>query len=366
MKLLVDAHCFDYKTTEGINTYLSGLYVALLKQAPDVEFYFMAANIEKVKSIFGQGENIHYIELSSKNKIYRLLFEIPHIIHKYGIDAAHYQYTSPLIKNCRTIITLHDILFKDYPSFFSLSYRLSKGLLFKLSAKRADLLLTVSEYSRDRISLHYHIPKARIFVTPNAVSSDFMHIDEREAKSFVGSKGIEKYLLYVSRIEPRKNQVALLRAYLDLNLSLEGYHLVFIGRRTLPTPDFDNLLESLPEEQQKFIHVYNQVDYNDLKLWYKAASLFVYPALAEGFGIPPIEAGMAEIPCICSNKTAMGDFVFFGRNLIDVTDSKVLKDTIMANLKNHPDVKNISKAIREKYNWDAIAHEFNGMLRSLD
>ena len=82
MKLLVDAHCFDYKTTEGINTYLSGLYVALLKQAPDVEFYFMAANIEKVKSIFGRGENIHYIELTSKNKIYRLLFEVPYIIHK--------------------------------------------------------------------------------------------------------------------------------------------------------------------------------------------------------------------------------------------------------------------------------------------
>ena len=69
MKILVDAHCFDYNTTEGINTYIKGLYSELVNIATDIDFYFVAQNTEKVKHIFGQGGNIHYINFASKNKI---------------------------------------------------------------------------------------------------------------------------------------------------------------------------------------------------------------------------------------------------------------------------------------------------------
>ena len=143
MKLLIDAHCFDYKTSEGINTYIRGIYSELIKSAEEIDFYFIASDIAKIQCIFGSKKNVHYIQLSSKNKFYRLLFEVPAIVRKYQIDYAHFQYTTPLIKNCKTIVTLHDILFVDYPNLFPFSYRLIKGILFKLSAKRADVLLTV-------------------------------------------------------------------------------------------------------------------------------------------------------------------------------------------------------------------------------
>lgn len=364
MKILVDAHCFDYKTTEGINTYLKGLYGELVKIATDIDFYFVAQSTDKVKKIFGTGDNIYYISLTSKNKIYRLLFEIPGIIKKYKIDAAHYQYTSPLIKNCRNIVTLHDILFEDYPKMFPLSYRLIKGFLFKLSAKRADLLLTVSNYSSRQISKHYGIPLDKIVVTPNAVSEDFYFINRDEAITFVKEHGFEKYILYVSRIEPRKNQMALLQAYNELQLWKNNYHLVFIGRKTLPTPDLDACYEKLPEKIKSFIHFYNQVPYSDLKLWYRAASLFVYPALAEGFGIPPIEAGAAGVPCVCSNRTAMGDFVFFGHNLVDPMDKENFKRKIMENLnRDTDDLSVIQKQIISIYNWKSIANNFYSELK---
>ena len=360
MKILVDAHCFDYNTTEGIKTYIKGLYSELVNIATDIDFYFVAQNTEKVKHIFGQGNNIHYINLASKNKIYRLLFEFPAIIKKYGIDVAHYQYTSPLIKNCKNIVTLHDILFKDYPKMFPLSYRLIKGFLFKLSAKRADLLLTVSNYSARQIAQHYNIPINKIGVTPNAVSEDFYSIDKNEAADFVKSQGFEKYILYVSRIEPRKNQIALLKAYNELQLWKDKYDLVFIGRRTLATPDFDAYYEQLPEEIKSHIHIYNQVSYHNLKLWYKAASLFVYPAVAEGFGIPPIEAGATGIPCVCSNRTAMGDFKFFNDNLVDPMNLDNLKNQIIKNLKQQDKglLSEIQKQIYSTYNWRSIASNY--------
>ena len=364
MNFLVDTHCFDYATSEGINTYLKGLYTALIPIAQNVDFYFASHNLNKLKIIFGSAPNVHYIQLTATNKIRRLLTEMPSIIHRHGIDYAHFQYTAPLIKNCKTIVTLHDILFKDYPQLFPLGYRLTKGILFELSARRADLLLTVSDYSRNRIALHYGIDKNRIYVTPNAVSEDFFHIDADLAHDFVKGKGIEKYILYVSRIEPRKNQIALLQAYHDLRLAEKGYDLVFIGRKTLPVPDFEKLLASLPNKEKQHIPIYNQVPYEDLKLWYKATSLFVYPALAEGFGIPPIEAGAAGVPCVCSNQTAMGDFTFFGDNLIDVTNVETLKSAIINNLSSPAiDTNMVCSAIKAKYNWKSIAENFYNLLK---
>lgn len=364
MKFLVDAHCFDYSTSEGINTYIKGLYGELIQIASNIDFYFAGKDIDKLESLFERSANVHYIQLTAKSKAQRLLTEMPSIIHRYNIDYAHYQYTTPLIKNCRTIVTLHDILFKDYPRMFPLGYRLSKNFLFELSAKRADLLLTVSNYSRNRIASHYGVNRNKIHVTPNAVSEDFFHIDERQARAFIQGRGLDKYILYVSRIEPRKNQMALLRAYHELGLAMKGYDLVFIGRKTLHVPDFDEMLASLPNMEKQHIHIYNQVPYEELKLWYKATSLFVYPALAEGFGIPPIEAGAAGVPCICSNLTAMGDFTFFGDNLIDVTNIETLKSAIINNLSSPAiDTNKVCSAIKAKYNWKSIAENFYNLLK---
>ena len=68
------------------------------------------------------------------------------------------------------------------------------------------------------------------------------------------------------------------------------------------------------------VHWYPHLDENDLLDIYRAARLFVYPSLAEGFGIPPIEAAAMGLKTLCSNKTAMQDFVFFGDDLFDPDD----------------------------------------------
>lgn len=80
MKLLVDAHCFDYNTSEGINTYMRGLYEELVKIAWNIDFYFAASNVERIKEIFGQRDNVHYIKLEAKSKVVRLLTEMPQVI----------------------------------------------------------------------------------------------------------------------------------------------------------------------------------------------------------------------------------------------------------------------------------------------
>ncbi len=353
-------HCFDLKTSEGINTYLRGIYIEFVKLASDVEFFFVARDTQKLKEIFGEHPNVTYVALTSENRFYRLLFEFPAIIKKHHIDYAHFQYTTPLIKNCKTIVTLHDILFLDYPQYFPLLYRLVKGGLFRLSAKRTDLLLTVSEYSKVQIAKHFGITDQKIYITNNAVSDQFAKTDLAEAKAFVLSKGISKYLLYVSRFEPRKNHLRVLKSYVQLRLWERGVDLVFIGKQTIEIPEYDQYLESLPEEVRSHIHIHNQTSYAELLMWYRAATLFVYPSLAEGFGIPPLEAAVAGVPTICSNRTAMSEFRFFDENHIDTEDEELLNKLIIKNLSVSGSC-DISQQVLATYNWHLSA----GVIRDL-
>jgi len=350
---LVDCHCFDSTISQGITTYIKGIYTILPSKAKNIKFFFIAYDIEHIKNIFGEKDNIIYIKLNSTNKLYRLLFEIPNLIRHYKIDFAHFQYVSPIIKNCKTIVTLHDILFIDYPQYFPRSYRFFKGLSFKYSAKTCDLLCTVSNYSKERISIHYKICSNNIIITPNAVSNDFKYIPDIRLKLMP-----EKYILYVSRIEPRKNHIAAVNIFNKLNLANEGYKLVFIGKETVATPELYDLINKLPLNIKSNIIIIPQVSYTDLKLWYKNASLFLYPSIAEGFGIPPIEAAVAGVPVICNNSTAMSDFTFFKENLVDFNNEEILIERIRLILTNAIGSTILRDTILSYYNWETIAKNF--------
>jgi glycosyltransferase involved in cell wall biosynthesis len=363
MKLFVDAHIFDSHNTEGVTTYLKGLYLAVIRQNPSFELYFAAHNIENLQKIFGNHSFVHYIQYKSKNKYYRLAIELPQIIRKNKIDIAHFQYITPLRKTCREIVTIHDILFKDFPQYFPYSYKLTKNILFRRSAHRADLLFTVSEYSRKRIAKHYNIDENSILITPNAVSEDFFSANTNNSEKLKQHYNYDKYILYVSRFEPRKNHITLAQAFVNLRLWEQNIKLLFVGAKTIPVEDFDTFYNSQPIEiQQQILHI-PQVTFDELLLIYKGASLFVYPSIAEGFGIPLIEAAAAGIPCICSNNTAMNDFYFFKDVFFNPTNEQELEAKIkdFFNGKFYPKTDDIQNIVRKKYNWDNIANSFTNV-----
>ena len=367
MRLLVDCHCFDAGETQGLNTYIRCLYQSLISVAPDITFVFAAQNLPNIKRLFGHRKNIEYIKLGDHSRLYRLMVEYPHIITKHKIDLAHFQYIAPFLANCKTIVTVHDILFEDYPNFFPFSYRLSRHFLFKESAKRANMLLTVSDYSRRRISDVYKIPEKDIYITHNGVSDDFRKLDREVCAEYISKTfGISNYILYVSRFEPRKKQVTLLQAYKDLRLDKKGVELVLIGIKSIADPLFDQVYEECDDEMKSHIHILNHVPYAELLKWYAGASLFVYPSEAEGFGIPPLEAGACGVPVICNNKTAMEDFKFFGENLISTENLDLLKSRILTLLEDGKYNKRLTKVkedIFNNYSWDIIARDFYNRLR---
>lgn len=368
-RIFVDAHVFDGEF-QGTLTYIKELYLKVLENHSDVIIYFGANKIENVKKVFGNYTNVKYIEYTSTSSLKRIFVEIPKIIDSINCTHAHFQYVIPFKKNknCKYIVTIHDILFNDFPKEFFLLYRLQRNVLFYLSAKRSDYLLTVSNYSKQKISEQYGINMDRIIVTPNAVSEDFFQFkaSKLESRKHIDEKySVRQYILYISRIEPRKNQTILLKAFVNENLWQKGFTLLFIGSNTLESNLFD-IIDSLNEDIKKSVKWIGQVDSNDLKHILNAAELFVYPSKAEGFGIPPLEAGALCTPVLCSNATAMKDFDFFTPYMFDPDNDAEFKKNLLDIVENKDsiDVASKQQKIKSKYSWEQSANIlFNNVIK---
>lgn len=365
LKIFVDGYLLN-KEHQGTKTYIRELYKEFARQNPDILIFIGCFKDAKIEKEFINYKNISFIYFNQSNRVLRMIFEIPRIILEYKFQYAHFQYVIPFFtsKSCKYIVTIHDILFNDFEHYFSTAYRLKRNFLFKYSAKKADFLLTVSNYSKDRIKSHYKLYNKDILITPNGVSEEyFQEINKEESIVYIEKKfGIKNYILYVSRIEPRKNQQGLLKAFLEIDQ--RDVQLVFIGIKSIKNEEFDVILNNLNLEQKGKIHILQNISDEDLFFFYKAAKVFVYPSLAEGFGIPPLEAGALKIPVLSSNKTAMKDFDFFATNLIDIENFENFK-TGLSNIlmeKNEFQLNQIQKSIRERYNWRRSSDLINDII----
>jgi glycosyltransferase involved in cell wall biosynthesis len=365
-KIFVDAHVFDSEY-QGTRTFIREIYL-ILASKPDLELYLAAVDIQNLKKEFKNDSKIIFVQYSNKSSLSRLLFELPGLLKKLKIDIAHFQYIVPPVKTTRYLVTTHDVIFNEFPEEFSRGYRYSKNFLFGYSAKRSDILTTVSHYSERSIRKHLKIRNKPIHVIPNGVSKRFFEpYNKTEAEEYISETyKISNFVLYVSRFEPRKNHVLLLQSFLDLDLFAKGYQLVLLGHRSLEVPEFDNLYNSLTADIQKRIFIHSRINDKDLLGFYRAAQVFVYPSKAEGFGIPPLEAGALKIPVLCSNASAMSDFTFFGDNHFDPTNQEEFNNKLARVIANDKEDRNllfVSDTIRDQYSWESSAQKLYELIK---
>lgn len=358
IRLLVDMHSFDGKP-EGITTYLQGLYSAAIPLArSDVHFFLCAGDCENIKGIFGESKNVTYLSIPHSGLMRRILWTYPRLIRQYHIDYAHFQYTIPFRCACKRLVTIHDVFFEDFKDGYSWRYAMPRHLLFKYAARHGEFVFTMCDYSRQRISHHYGIPAERIGLTPNAVSAKLVEDVASSTLDVKRKYGIDgEYILFLSRKEPRKNHAGLIRAYQASRLWEENVHLALVGSLSLPVPGLDAALSQLPSQVRDKVHCIDSVDYPELCAWYRQARAFVFPSLAEGFGIPPLEAAMCCITTLCSNQTSMGEFDFFGDRLVDPTNEDALAQGLwkLVHANDAEQLEQIAGAVQKRYSWEKSA-----------
>jgi glycosyltransferase involved in cell wall biosynthesis len=371
IKLFVDAHSFD-KEFQGAQTFIRELYNRLLADYPNLDIYIGARNTDNIRKLFPNlpPENI----LPYKNRgvnVLRFVFDIPAYIKKYRFNFAHFQYISPKkIAGCQYIVTMHDMLFNDFRKDFPLLFSIPRNYLFGQSIKSADIKTTVSTYSKGRICNYYNIADNEVHIIPNGVNNSLMQhqSSKQEAEGMIAQKfGVENFILYTSRIEPRKNQLLLLKKYLRLKLYQKGIALVFIGKESIKTPGFRRLVNSLNTEQKKFFLWISQAEQADLAAFYRACRLFVYPSKAEGFGIPPLEAAICGAPVLCSSETAMKSFGFFNPYTFNPADDIDFEQKLLNMAQEPPDTlftNQVAQQIEQQYNWQNSSNTFYNLLQA--
>lgn len=357
LRLFVDCHVFD-GYPQGTVTYLKGIYSNLISDGK-YDIYIGALDESSIIDSFGT-DGYTFIGYRGKNKFFRLGIEIPVLLKRHNIDIAHFQYVVPLFKSCKYVVTVHDLLFLDYPKEFPVFYRMKNSLLFYYSCLRSDLVLTVSNYSAESIKQKFRLKK-QIIVIPNGVSVDSEIIQETVRLPFKGD-----FILFVSRIEPRKNQALLLKVWRKMKLYEKGIGLVLVGSLGIKDAKFENELGRLTQDENEYFSWLKRVSNGELKYLYETCRLFVYPSLGEGFGIPPIEAALHGASVICSNTTAMSEFSFFEEGLFNPLDPIELENKINTFLFSNKG-SNIRPAeiIRQRYNWKSIANSFSDVISNI-
>ncbi|MBI2733784.1 MAG: glycosyltransferase family 4 protein [Aquabacterium sp.] len=307
LRIGVDFHAFDGKF-QGSRSHLIGLYRAMVALCPDFEFVFFLEQVDALRALPGfDRPNVRCVYMPHANPLVRLAWQLPVLRKRHRIDILHTQYIVPLWSARGNAVTIHDILFEKHPEFFTPFFVWRSRWLFRRSARKADMVLTVSEYSRREIAQCYGLPVQRIGLLLNAVDHTVFHPAQVDESAVLARRQLKatEYLLTVGRIEPRKDHATLLKAYALLGRGAPP--LVIVGQRDFGYGAFEEALAALPPGSD--VRVLCDVGDQELAVLLRHAKVFVYPSLAEGFGMPPLEAMASGVPVVTSTSTALPEVV---------------------------------------------------------
>ena len=233
--------------------------------------------------------------------------ELPHGIHKINIPS---------------IVTIHDLIFLRYPEFYKLIDRKIYFRKVKYACETANKIIAISEQTRDDIIRFFQVNPDKIEVVYQSVSPIFYEKQETEKLS-LKYKLPRRFILSVGSLEPRKNQLALLKAVKSEKLDIP---VIFVGKHTSYFNKMKQFIDVNGLEKQIFFLPH--IDDAELAGLYQMAKLSVYISFFEGFGLPVIEAMASSCPVITSNVSCLpetagdaallcspGDYSGLGKNI---------------------------------------------------
>lgn len=209
-------------------------------------------------------------------------------------------------KKTRVVSTVHDLAFLRVPMAYSPKGQRRQMIAITRAVKRAAMLLAISETTKNDLVNLAHADPAKIVVTPLAVqATDFVVTPEQRGEvlqRYRLSQG--KYLLYVGRLETKKNIVTLLRAFAELKKDLGVGHpleLVLAGKWGYG----EEVIRQTLAVSNNGVRVLGFTPQEDIAALYSGALAFCFPSLYEGFGMPVLEAAAAGVPVIAADIPAL-------------------------------------------------------------
>ena len=358
MRIGIDAHMLGDRSG-GNESFYRGILSGIEPDRGDEYFLFVRSGVDASEYL----DRYRVVYFKSNSSIYRNCIELSKLCKEYDIDVLHTQYYLPFFCPCKTVVTIHDLSFEHVKDIFTKKEYIKDKILVSHAAKKADMVVTVSEFSKQDISTTYKVDASKIEVIYNAVSSDFRVISETdELRNKVRSKfgiGDHKYIVCVSNLQPRKNIPRLIRAFSQYAENSSGeYKLVLVGKKAWM---YDEIEQCVTDSKDNVI-LTDYVETDELIALLNEASGCIYPSIFEGFGIPPLEAIACGTPIAASDipvmREVLGDNAFF----FDPMDEGDIARAIKTLLETDPVV---DSKIVSKYSWDNSARKLKDIYKKI-
>ncbi len=371
MKIGIDARMYGPKQG-GLGRYIQQLILHLEKIDADNEY-----------AIFLRQEN--WDEYQPANPRFKKILAdvpwygwreqilLPRILNKAKIDLMHFpHWNAPLFYRGPFVVTIHDLLLLHYPTreastlgpvgyfFKNLAYR----AVLRRATRHSRHIIAVSEFTKNDIIKTLKIPAEKISVTYPAPtichSRESGNLRSLSPIDILDSRlrGNDKYVLYVGVAYPHKNLKRLIEAWKIFQQKHgTNYQLVLVGKKNY---FYDKLFNNVTIQQFNNVVFTGFVPDSDLPALYASASLYVFPSLYEGFGLPPLEAIQYGVPVISSNRTCLPEVLRDAALYFNPENTNEMADAIWRGLNDQAlrrDLIERGHNLCSNYSWKTLAEK---------
>ena len=327
MRIAIDARkLHDY----GIGTYVRNLVRALARQDTDDTYVLLCPNKDR-EFVESLGPRFEALEEPAGNYSVREQISVPVDLWRARVDLFHapHYVVSPLTL-CPFVVTIHDCIHLRFPQYLPnrAAYYYAR-VVMSSSARRARRVLTVSRASKQDILHFLKIPADKIEVIYNALDEGLAAAPSAGEVARVQQRFqlTSPFVLYAGNIKPHKNVDRLIHAFSLLRQRGAGdTKLLVIGDEVSKYQNLRRLVHRYQLHQH--VRFLGFVPDETLAVLYRLASVFVFPSLYEGFGLPPLEAMAAGVPVITSNVSSLPEVVGDAALLINPLDAGAIAEAM--------------------------------------
>jgi len=314
----------------GIGTYVRNLLFQLGQIDPDTEFLVLCRPADR-DLVASFGSNLTPILEPALPYSISEQVRIPLALRRERVDLYHAtHYVLPPLTRRRSIVTIHDCIHLMFPQYLPnrAAYAYAKAFLWS-ATQQARRILTVSEASKRDILRLFDVPAERVSVIYNAIDERFRIPPDPERVEQVRERFQlnDDFVLYVGNIKPHKNVERLIDAFAEVRQAgLDHLKLLVIGDEITRYATLRRAVHR--GKLHKHVRFLGFVPTETLSILYRLASVFVFPSLYEGFGLPPLEAMACGTPVVTSNISSLPEIVGDAAILVDPYDPRSIANGI--------------------------------------